>query len=594
MNTRLRAREGEYDMIHMIQNAKDQAARLTLAAYAAAAAAGELPQAEITTVPVEIPKDTANGDFTSTFAMACARQLKRPPRKIAEALLAHLDLDGSYFTSAEIAGPGFLNFRLGKTWYHDVMSAVETEGENYGSANALHGQKIMVEFVSANPTGPMHMGNARGGVLGDTLASVLSFCGADVSREFYVNDAGHQIDKFARSIEVRYLQLIHGEDSIAFPEDGYQGGDIKDLAKAYYDLHGEELLNASEAERQEKLAQFGLSVNLPKMKTDLARYKIHYDTWFYESSLHESGYVAETVQILTDRGWTYEKDGALWLRTADIIRENLLKAGKKPADVEKLDLKDDVLRRANGFYTYFAADIAYHRNKFAVRGFDRVINIWGADHHGHVARLKGALDALGLDGTNRLDIVLMQLVKLLRDGEVVRMSKRTGKAISLSDLLDEVPVDAARWFFNAKPDTQMEFDLGLAVREDSENPIYYVEYAHARICSLLRALESEGMRVPAMADVDMALLGQETELALIKQLSAFCEEIKLAARDYDPSHINRYLQELAGCFHRFYNACRIKGEEPALAAARLKLADCTRVVLRNGLRLIGVEAPEKM
>ncbi len=594
MNTRLRAREGEYDMIHMIQNAKDQAARLTLAAYAAAAAAGELPQAEITTVPVEIPKDTANGDFTSTFAMACARQLKLPPRKIAEALLSHLALDGSYFTSAEIAGPGFLNFRLGKTWYRDVMAAVETEGESYGSADALHGQKIMVEFVSANPTGPMHMGNARGGVLGDTLASVLSFCGADVSREFYVNDAGHQIDKFARSIEVRYLQLIHGEDSIAFPQDGYQGGDIRDLAKAYYDLHGEELLNVSEAERQEKLAQFGLSVNLPKMKTDLARYKIHYDTWFYESSLHESGYVAETVRLLTDRGWTYEKDGALWLRTADIIRENLLKAGKKPADVEKLDLKDDVLRRANGFYTYFAADIAYHRNKFAVRGFDRVINIWGADHHGHVARLKGALDALGLDGTNRLDIVLMQLVKLLRDGEVVRMSKRTGKAISLSDLLDEVPVDAARWFFNAKPDTQMEFDLGLAVREDSENPIYYVEYAHARICSLLRALESEGMSVPAMADVDMALLGQETELALIKQLSAFCEEIKLAARDYDPSHINRYLQELAGCFHRFYNACRIKGEEPALAAARLKLADCARIVLRNGLRLIGVEAPEKM
>ena len=330
------------------------------------------------------------------------------------------------------------------------------------------------------------------------------------------------------------------------------------------------------------------------MKTDLPRYKIHYDTWFYESSLHESGSVAETVQLLTDRGWTYEKDGALWLRTADIIRENLLKAGKKPADVEKLDLKDDVLRRANGFYTYFAADIAYHRNKFAVRGFDRVINIWGADHHGHVARLKGALDALGLDGTNRLDIVLMQLVKLLRDGEVVRMSKRTGKAISLSDLLDEVPVDAARWFFNAKPDTQMEFDLGLAVREDSENPIYYVEYAHARICSLLRALTGEGTRVPAMADVDMALLGQETELALIKQLSAFCEEIKLAARDYDPSHINRYLQELAGCFHRFYNACRIKGEADDVANARLLLAAATRQVLANGLTILGLSKPEKM
>ena len=580
--------------MNMIQNAKDQVLDLTVAAYGKAAAQGLLPEDVAVTPSVEIPKDTANGDYTTTFCLAAAKALKKNPRQVAQILMDHMDLAGSYFTSVEMAGPGFLNFRLGDKWFRDTVACVEREGADYGCNDTLKGQKIMVEFVSANPTGPMHMGNARGGVLGDTLASVLSFCGADVSREFYVNDAGHQIDKFARSIEVRYLQLIHGEDSIAFPEDGYQGGDIKDLAKAYYDLHGEELLNASEAERQEKLAQFGLSVNLPKMKTDLARYKIHYDTWFYESSLHESGYVAETVQLLTDRGWTYEKDGALWLRTADIIRENLLTAGKKPADVEKLDLKDDVLRRANGFYTYFAADIAYHRNKFAVRGFDRVINIWGADHHGHVARLKGALDALGLDGTNRLDIVLMQLVKLLRDGEVVRMSKRTGKAISLSDLLDEVPVDAARWFFNAKPDTQMEFDLGLAVREDSENPIYYVEYAHARICSLLRALESEGMRVPAMADVDMALLGQETELALIKQLSAFCEEIKLAARDYDPSHINRYLQELAGCFHRFYNACRIKGEEPALAAARLKLADCTRVVLRNGLRLIGVEAPEKM
>ena len=373
-----------------------------------------------------------------------------------------------------------------------------------------------------------------------------------------------------------------------------QGGDIRDLAQAYYEENGDKLLNVSEEERQETLAQYGLSVNLPKMKTDLQRYKINYDNWFYESTLHESGYVAETVDLLTERGWTYEKDGALWLRTADIMRENLLKAGKKEKDIEKLDLKDDVLRRANGFYTYFAADIAYHRNKFAVRGFDKVINVWGADHHGHVARLKGALDALGLDGSGKLDIVLMQLVKLLRDGEVVRMSKRTGKAISLSDLLDEVSVDAARWYFNAKPDTQMDFDLGLAVREDSENPIYYVEYAHARICSLLRAMEAEGVTVPAQSGVDMSLLSGETEAALIKQISQFCEEIRLAARDYDPSHINRYLQELAGCFHRFYNACRIKGEEPAVQAARLKLADDTRVVLRNGLKLIGVDAPEKM
>ena len=581
-------------MINMIQNAKDQAAALAMSAYQAAVADGTLPQAEVKTAPVEIPKDTANGDFTTTFALAASKALRQPPRNIAQALLDHMKLEGTYFASAEIAGPGFLNFRLNDSWYAGVMEAVEAEGGAYGTNDGLRGKKIMVEFVSANPTGPMHMGNARGGVLGDTLASVLTACGADVTREFYVNDAGHQIDKFAHSIEARYLQLIKGEDAVPFPEDGYQGGDIRDLAQAYYDQNGEKLLNVPEEERQAELAQYGLSVNLPKMKTDLQRYKINYDNWFYESTLHESGYVAETVDLLTERGWTYEKDGALWLRTADIMRENLLKAGKKEKDIEKLDLKDDVLRRANGFYTYFAADIAYHRNKFAVRGFDKVINVWGADHHGHVARLKGALDALGLDGSGKLDIVLMQLVKLLRDGEVVRMSKRTGKAISLSDLLDEVSVDAARWYFNAKPDTQMDFDLGLAVREDSENPIYYVEYAHARICSLLRAMEAEGVTVPAQSGVDMSLLSGETEVALIKQISQFCEEIRLAARDYDPSHINRYLQELAGCFHRFYNACRIKGEEPAVQAARLKLADDTRVVLRNGLKLIGVDAPEKM
>lgn len=581
-------------MIHMIQNAKDQAAELAMNAYRAAVADGTLPQADVKTAPVEIPKDTANGDFTTTFALAASKALRQPPRAIAQALLDHMDLAGTYFASAEIAGPGFLNFRLNESWYAGVMDAVEQEGDQYGTSGHLKGQKIMVEFVSANPTGPMHMGNARGGVLGDTLASVLTACGADVTREFYVNDAGHQIDKFAHSIEARYLQIIKGEENVPFPEDGYQGGDIRELAQAYYDQNGDKLLNVPETQRQETLAQFGLSVNLPKMKTDLERYKIQYDNWFYESTLHESGYVAETVALLTERGWTYEKDGALWLKTADILREHFRKAGKKEADIEKLDLKDDVLRRANGFYTYFAADIAYHRNKFAVRGFDRVINIWGADHHGHVARLKGALDALGLDGSGKLDIVLMQLVKLLRDGEVVRMSKRTGKAISLSDLLDEIPVDAARWFFNAKPDTQMEFDLGLAVREDSENPIYYVEYAHARICSLLRALAEEGVQVPAQADVDMSLLSGETEVALIKQISQFCEEIRLAARDYDPSHINRYLQELAGCFHRFYTACRIKGEEPKVQAARLKLADDTRIVLKNGLKLIGVDAPEKM
>ena len=579
-------------MANLIQHAKDQVSQLTAQAYAAAAAAGALPPGVEVKGSVEIPKDPQNGDYASSFAMAGAKAMKMAPRAIAQAVVDHMDLTDSLFASVEIAGPGFLNFRLGAKWYGDVLAEIEAEGPLYGQSDEGRGQKVMVEFVSANPTGPMHMGNARGGVLGDTLASVLAACGADVTREFYVNDAGHQIDKFAHSIEARYLQIIRGEDAVPFPEDGYQGEDIKDLARAYYEKNGDKLLDVPEAERQEALAQFGLSINLPKMKTDLERYKIHYDNWFYESSLHESGYVKETVDLLAERGWTYEKDGALWLRTADILRDHYRRQGKKEADIEKLDLKDDVLRRANGFYTYFAADIAYHRNKFAVRGFDKVINIWGADHHGHVARLKGALDALGLNGSERLDIVLMQLVKLLRDGEVVRMSKRTGKAISLHDLLDEVSVDAARWYFNAKPDTQMEFDLGLAVREDSENPIYYVEYAHARICSLLRALETDGVTVPETAD--LSLLSGEAEKALIKQIAQYCEEIKLAARDYDPSHINRCLQELAACFHRFYTACRIRGEEPQIAAARLKLADDTRMVLKNGLKLIGVDAPEKM
>ena len=581
-------------MIHMIQNAKDQVLALTHAAYEVAVAAGKLPADVAVRANVEIPKDPANGDYTTTFALAAAKAMKKSPREIAGILLENLKLEDSYFASAEIAGAGFLNFRLAEKWYREVLAAVESEGAAYGRSDALKGQRIMVEFVSANPTGPMHMGNARGGVLGDTLASVLEAAGADVWREFYVNDAGNQIEKFASSLEARYLQIILGEDAVAFPEDGYHGDDIKELAQAFYEQYGEQYKDADTASRHAALAKFGLERNIPKMKSDLKRYKIEYDQWFFESTLHESGYVADTVNKLTELGWTYEKEGALWLATSRILAENYRKAGKSEKDIEKLDLKDDVLRRANGFYTYFAADIAYHRNKFAERGFDKVINVWGADHHGHVARLKGAMDALGLDGTHRLDIVLMQLVKLLRDGEVVRMSKRTGKAISLRDLLDEVPVDAARWFFNAKPDTQMDFDLGLAVREDSENPIYYVEYAHARICSVLRNLAAEGYAVPAVADVDMSLLSGETEISLIKQISQFCEELRLAARDYDPSHINRYLVDLAGCFHRFYTVCRIKGEAPAVLAARLKLADTTRSVLKNGLALLGVDAPEKM
>ncbi len=580
--------------MNMIQNAKDQVLDLTVSAYQKAAAEGLLPQDAAVTPSVEIPKDTANGDYTTTFCLAAAKALKKNPRQVAQILMDHMDLSGSYFTSVEMAGPGFLNFRLGNKWFRDTVACVEQEGAAYGCNDALKGQKIMVEFVSANPTGPMHMGNARGGVLGDTLASVLQKSGADVWREFYVNDAGNQIEKFAKSLEARYLQIIKGEDAVEFPEDGYHGDDIRELARAFYDREGEKYLDCDQKTRHDALARFGLDNNIPKMQRDLARYGITYDQWFFESSLHESGYVADSVQALTDLGYTYEKDGALWLNTSRILAENLKKAGKSDADIEKLGLKDDVLRRANGFYTYFAADIAYHRNKFAVRGFDKVINVWGADHHGHVARLKGAMDALGLDGEHRLDIVLMQLVKLVRDGQVVRMSKRTGKAISLTDLLDEIPVDACRYFFNAKPETQMEFDLGLAVREDSENPVYYVQYAHARICTLLKALEAEGYTVPAAGEVDFSLLSGEAEQALIKKIAAYSQVVRLAARDYDPSHINRYLTELAGDFHRFYTACRIKGEERPVLLARLKLADTARSVLKNAMTLIGCTAPEKM
>ena len=580
--------------MNMIQNAKDQVLDLTVSAYQKAAAEGLLPQDAAVTPSVEIPKDTANGDYTTTFCLAAAKALKKNPRQVAQILMDHMDLSGSYFTSVEMAGPGFLNFRLGNKWFRDTVACVEQEGAAYGCNDALKGQKIMVEFVSANPTGPMHMGNARGGVLGDTLASVLQKSGADVWREFYVNDAGNQIEKFAKSLEARYLQIIKGEDAVEFPEDGYHGDDIRELARAFYDREGEKYLDCDQKTRHDALARFGLDNNIPKMQRDLARYGITYDQWFFESSLHESGYVADSVQALTDLGYTYEKDGALWLNTSRILAENLKKAGKSDADIEKLGLKDDVLRRANGFYTYFAADIAYHRNKFAVRGFDKVINVWGADHHGHVARLTGAMDALGLDGEHRLDIVLMQLVKLVRDGEVVRMSKRTGKAISLTDLLDEIPVDACRYFFNAKPETQMEFDLGLAVREDSENPVYYVQYAHARICTLLKALEAEGYTVPAAGEVDFSLLSGEAEQALIKKIAAYSQVVRLAARDYDPSHINRYLTELAGDFHRFYTACRIKGEERPVLLARLKLADTARSVLKNAMTLIGCTAPEKM
>ena len=582
-------------MANMIQAARAQVAQLTQAAYEKAAEQGLLPAGAEVKATIEIPKDTSHGDYASSFAMAGAKALRKAPRMIAEIIVSNLELEGSYFDKVEIAGPGFLNFKLGAKWYGDVLNAVDTEGENYGANTEGNGEKIMVEFVSANPTGPMHMGNARGGVLGDTLANVLKRDGCDTWKEFYVNDAGNQIHKFAVSINARYMQLILGEDGFAFPEEGYHGDDIKALAKAIYDANGESWKDLPEEERLEKMAEYGLSVNIPKMKSDLLRYGIEYDEWFFESVLHNSGAVADTVELLTQKGWTYEKDGALWLNTTDLLKAKFMREGKTQEQVDKLDLKDDVLRRANGFYTYFAADIAYHRNKLDDRKFDKAINIWGADHHGHVARLQAALDGLDLDGSHRLIVVLMQLVNLMQDGKPVRMSKRSGKAIALHDLLDEISVDAARYFFNSRTSTSpLDFDLGLAVRQDSENPVYYVQYAHARICSLISRLKEEGAVVPAAAEIDAKLLSTPEELALIKALSQLPEEIHLAARDYDPSRINRYLAALAGDFHRFYNACRIKGEEPAVVSARLKLADCVRSVLANGLNLLGVSAPEKM
>ena len=563
-------------MNHVL-NAKEQAQSLILKAYRQAAEEGLLPSHPFETAPVEIPKDVKNGDFASTFAMQAAKPLGMNPRKIAEAICEKAQLDGTIFSGLEIAGPGFLNLRLGHGYFENVLRDIQEEGKNYGRSQSGKKEKIMVEFVSANPTGPMHMGNARGGVLGDSLAEVLSRAGNDVSREFYVNDAGNQIEKFAQSLEARYFQILDGEENVPFPEDGYHGDDIRELAKIFYEQHGDSYRNVSQKERHDALVQFGLEKNLAKMRQDLEKYRITYDTWFFESTLHDSGYVKETVDLLTQKGATYESEGALWLRTSDYGCE-----------------KDDVLRRANGFYTYFAADIAYHRNKFEQRGFDRVINIWGADHHGHVARLKAALDILGLDGSHRLEIVLMQLVRLMRDGEVVRMSKRTGKAITLSDLLDEISCDAARYFFNSRAaDTHLEFDLGLAVREDNENPVYYVQYAHARVKSILRNLEQEG--VQCSENPDLSLLKSEEELELIRELARLPEEIRLAARDREPSRINRYVNNVAAAFHRFYTVSRIRdAETEALRDARVYLIRQVATVIENGLSVFGVTAPDKM
>ena len=583
--------------MNMMEAARQQVQALTQKAYEQAAQAGKLPGGQAISGQVEVPKDARNGDWATSFALAAAKPLGMNPRQIAQALVEELELEETYFSKVEIAGPGFLNFTLGEKWFAQVLRTVETEGDDYGRSDEGEGKHVMVEFVSANPTGPMHMGNARGGVLGDTLAAILDRLGYDVWREFYVNDAGNQIDKFARSIYARCMQSVMGEENYPFPEDGYHGEDIKELAQGFLSQAGAGFPGQTpEADWLAAMAKFGLERNIPKMKTDLLKYGIQYDEWFLESTLHSSGAVEETVALLTQKGYTYEQEGALWLNTTKLLREKYLREGKTAEQVEKLELKDDVLRRANGFYTYFAADIAYHRNKLEKRGFDTAINVWGADHHGHVARLQAALDGLGVDGSHRLVIVLMQLVNLLQDGKPVRMSKRSGKAIALHDLLDEVSVDAARFFFNnSKPSSPVDFDLGLAVREDSENPVYYVQYAHARICSLIAKLaEEEGMTVPNADQIDMSLLTSPEEITLLKTLARFPDEIRVAGKNYDPAQLNHYLVSLAGDFHRFYNANRIKGEAPAVAQARLKLADAARSVIANGLGLLGVTAPQKM
>ena len=555
--------------------ARAEATRVVEAAYHKAVAAGELPEGSIPPVAVETPKDSSNGDWASTFAMQCAKPLHMAPRKIAESIVANLDLEGSCFDTVTIAGPGFMNFTLNQSWYEKAVRGVFEMGENYGRTKAAKPEKVMVEFVSANPTGPMHMGNARGGALGDCLASVLDAAGYDVWREFYVNDAGNQLDKFGLSLSIRYQQLF-AENPPELPEDSYHGEDILDLAKEYAKEHGDELMHVTEEERRKALVGFGLPKNISKMKADMEKYRVHYDRWFLESDLHKDGEVMAVVNYLRDRGLTYEKDGAVWYKATEFGGE-----------------KDEVLVRANGNPTYFTADIAYHKNKFD-RGFDLLIDIWGSDHHGHVARMKGAMDAIG-QSADKLDIILMQFVRLMRDGQPVRMSKRTGKAIQLGDLLDEVPVDSARFLFNMREaNSLLDFDLDLAVQQDSQNPVYYVQYAHARICSILRALEAEGVTPRDCTAEELALLTAPEELELIQHIASYTDEIIGAAKDYDPVRITRYVIELATKFHKFYNACRVKGEEESLMQARLTLCRATATVIRNVLTMFNITVPTSM
>ncbi|MBQ7960528.1 MAG: arginine--tRNA ligase [Clostridia bacterium] len=569
----------EIDM-SIIENSKNKIGQAVAEAFVKASEKGAFSvpeELEISEkIQLEVPKDEQHGDFACNIAMLLAKELRMPPRKIAEAIAAEIETGGE-IEKIEVAGAGFINFYLSNSRLYEVIREIEEKGCDYGRIDIGKGKKVMVEFVSANPTGPMHMGNARGGALGDCMASVLEYAGYDVTREFYVNDAGNQIEKFGKSLEARYIQQLKGEDAIEFPEDGYHGDDITEHAKAFIEIEGDKYLDTSSEERKGALVAYALEKNVNYLKADLEKYRIFYDVWFRESELHKSGKVQDAIDRLTKAGYTYEEDGAIWI------------------NCEKMGLeKNEVLVRQNGIPTYFAADIAYHINKIETRGYDLCIDVWGADHHGHIARMKAALAACGID-PDKFEVSIMQLVRLTRDGEAVRMSKRTGKAITLTDLLEDVSVDAARFLFNMRmAGSHLDFDLDLAVKQESENPVFYVQYAHARICSILKVLKEEGIEVKSFGEINPDVLTEKEELALLKKLCDLPEEIRMAAETREPAKITRYVMDLASAFHTFYNACRVKVEDAEVMNARLKLVDSTRIVILGVLNMLKINAPEKM
>ncbi|MCQ2478254.1 MAG: arginine--tRNA ligase [Clostridia bacterium] len=529
---------------------------------------------ELAPFSVETPSNREHGDYAANAALIWAKSLKKSPRDIAGEIVNNINFENTYIERCEIAGPGFINLFLSDKYYGDILLDIEEKGENYGRSDYGKGKRVVVEFVSANPTGPMHIGNARGGALGDCLSAVLDAAGYAVEREFYINDAGNQIEKFGLSLDLRYRELY--EDNIEMPEDSYHGEDIIAHAKAFAEIHGDKYINKPESERRAALVDFALPKNIEGLKTDLKKYRIEYDTWFKESSLHQSGETKKIIELLVKSGHTYESEGALWFKATDF------------------DCEDFVLVRANGVPTYVVPDIAYHYNKLEVRKFDRAIDILGADHHGYVPRLKAALTALNVDAS-RLDAVLMQMVRLVKDGEVIKASKRSGKAITLVTLLDEVPIDAARFFFNLRePNSHFDFDLDLAVSESSNNPVYYVQYAYARICSIIRNLESQGVELSRPTDEELSLLKEKEERELILYLSALTDEIIQSAKTYDSARITHYAVELATKFHKFYAVCRVKDIDKPLQNARAALCKDVATVLKNILTMLKITAPEKM